>query len=503
MKKTSLWKDDASSTTYGPLTTDLEVDVAIIGGGITGLTTGYFLTNAGKKVAILEADQIGSGSTGFSTGNLYKILEEPLQKLEQKFNTETIHGIIASRKAAIRQIENIVNEFTINCDFQRRSWHLISETPGDDEKIEREYEACFKADLKSTIETTTPLPFKISKALRIENQAQFNPMQYVQGIAAHIVKKGCIICEQTQVTHIEEGTPNILHTEKARIKAHNIIHATHTPKGFMTVQTLLGPYREYAIGAKLNSGTYPEGIFWVLNGSNHYSIRSYTRTNGEKNLIIIGEPHKVGQKEHNSSCFEKLEQYLRSHFDIKSIDYHWSAQNYKPADGLPYIGNVSEKSNIYIATGFSTDGLTYGTLAGMIISDAILGNNNPWAKIYDPHRHTPIKSAGRFIKENANVLVQYVKDIPFKAEVKDASSIRPGEGKTVEMNGEKYAIYRDDNGDLHQVSAICTHLKCTVHFNDEERTWDCPCHGSRFTIDGKVIEGPALADLQKIPSGQK
>jgi Rieske Fe-S protein len=228
-----------------------------------------------------------------------------------------------------------------------------------------------------------------------------------------------------------------------------------------------------------------------------HSIRSYVSRTGESYLLVLGEPHKVGHKKDNEACFRNLEAYIRARFDVKSAEYHWSAQNYRSADGLPYIGSVNDKAGIYIAAGFATDGLTYGTLAAMIISDLILGKENPWSRLYDPRRHNPLKSAGRFVKENVHVFMDYLTDWPYRAEARSIAGIAPGEGKTVVLKGEKFAVYRDEAGALHQVSAVCTHMKCIVNWNKEQKSWDCPCHGSRFTVDGQVIEGPAILDLPK------
>ncbi|MGZ8194978.1 MAG: FAD-dependent oxidoreductase [Methylosarcina sp.] len=497
MKKTSLWKDDAEASAYVPLQGDVNVDIAIVGGGITGVTAAHLLARTGKSVAVLEASRIGEGTTGFSTGNLYATVEERLAKLQLKFDKETVRAVAASRAAAIGQIENTVREFALDCDFHKRPWRLISETETFDQFLEQEYQACLDAGLDAYLDTATPLPFTISTALRIEDQAQFSPMQYVKALAAQTQKEGCEIFEHTPVLRIKEGSPNFLYTKNGTVTANTVIHATHSPKGIRFVHSLMGVYREYAIAVKLNSGSYPEGIFWVMGKPHQHSIRSYTSKSGENYLLVLGEPHKVGHKKDNEICFQNLETYLRARFDVKSVEYHWSAQNYRSADGLPYIGAVNDKANVYIATGFATDGLTYGTLAAMIIGDSILGNVNPWAKLYDPSRHNPLKSAGRFIKENVHVFMDYMKDLPYRAEARSFSDIPPGEGKTVAIKGEKFAVYRDEAGELHQVSAVCTHMKCIVNWNREQKSWDCPCHGSRFTVDGQVIEGPAIIDLPK------
>jgi glycine/D-amino acid oxidase-like deaminating enzyme/nitrite reductase/ring-hydroxylating ferredoxin subunit len=503
MKKTVLWKADTHPINFGTLPGDIDVDVAIIGGGITGITAGYLLAKAGKKVAVLEAWSVDGGTTGYSTGNLYAPVDEMLHKIESKYNTETIQAVAASRTAAMQQISGWIAEFDIDCNYQPTSWYLFSETPEDDETIEKEYEACLRAGLDAHKTTASKLPFPASLTLEVKNQAQFNPVMYMQAFAVKAKATGCQIYDNTKVLEVEEGDEShTLTTSHGKVTARSIIHATHTPKGVMQYHTLLGPYREYALAVQLNSGAYPDGTFWAFNKPHHHSMRTYTDEHGESHLLILGEPHKVGQKENNEECFEKLETYIRERFDVREITHRWGAQHYKSADTLPYIGRKSKGSEIYIATGYSTDGLTYGTLAGMLLTDQILGKENTWSEIYDPLRFNPLKSAASFIKENANVAAQYMHNLTFNPEIEALSEISNNEAKTIIIAGEKYGAYRDQLGMIHVVSAVCTHMKCIVNWNQGEKTWDCPCHGSRFNYDGKVIEGCAYRDLPTLSEQQ-
>lgn len=496
MEQSVPWKRDAEPSGFSPLTEDLKVDVAIIGGGITGITTGYLLAKAGKKVAVLEARSVGGGTTGYSTGNLYATIDEMLHKIESKFDTKTMQEVAVSRTQAICQIEANIRELGIECNYHKRSWFLFSESEEDDATVEKEYHACVSAGLDAHLMKKDFLPFHTSSALRVDHQAQFNPVQYMRAFAKKTAEAGCRIFEHSKVTEIEEGHDNILTIEGGhKVTASHVVHATHTTKGIMMIQTFLGPYREYAMAVKLRSGTYPEGIFWAFNKPHHHSIRSYTDDKGEQYLFILGEPHKVGQKENNEECFQKIEQYIRERFDVESVAYRWGAQHYKSADGLPYIGRKFAGSQTYIATGFSTDGLVYGTLSAMIISDLILERKNQWAEMYDPGRHTPLKSAERFTKENVNVAIQYLKNIVFSPEAENLASIPNEEAKTIEIDGNKYGAYRDKLGIIHVVSIVCTHMRCVLNWNQGEKSWDCPCHGSRFDYEGKVIEGCAINDL--------
>ncbi|WP_207432075.1 FAD-dependent oxidoreductase [Sabulibacter ruber] len=498
MKTTSLWRQDAQATNYPTLKGDLEADVAIIGGGITGITTAHLLASAGKRVIVLEALKVGESTTGYSTGNLYAPVGSYLNVLEKKYDQETVRALTASRSSAIDLIESLTQQFNIDCHFKRVPWYLFTEYEPQNAFIQAELETAQAVGLPAyNDEPRTSLPFPITAALRIENQAQFNPMAYVKGLADSISGPNCQIFENTQVTYVEEGQAHVVHTEGGTVRAQQVVHATHTPKGIWFLHTLLGPYREYALAVSLNSA-YPEGTFWDFNAMHHHSMRTYVSDQGEPYLLILGEPHKVGHKEDNEESFQKLEQFVRERFDVKNVEYRWAAQHYKPADSLPYIGRRDNDTEIYVGTGYEADGLTFGTLAGMIISDLILGRENPYAEMYSPTRHNPKKAAGKFIKENVDVMAQYIKDLPYRSQVEDLADIALGEGKNIEMDGKNYGAYRDESGKLHVVSAVCTHMACLVHFNKAEKSWDCPCHGSRFGVDGKVLEGPAYLDLSRM-----
>ena len=485
------------AVTFSQLQNDLTVDVAIVVGGITGITAAYLLSRAGKRVALLEAWDIARGSTGLYTGNLYAPVGEHLYKIEQSFNEETMRTVASSRSAAVDFIESIVHEFNIDCHFQRVPWYLFSNSV-DDTTVEKEREAARKCNLPVSDMVDAGFPFPARTVLRVDNQAQFNPLSYTQTLASRIQNQDCQIFERTKVTKIENGSPCIVHTDMGKVTAQQVIMATHTPKGVYGVHTAMGPYREYALAVRLKpEANYPGGgIYWEQLAVEHYSMRPYSDETGHY-LLILGEPHKVGQQEHTGEHFQKLEQALSARFPIDSIEYTWSAQNYKPSDKLPFIGPDGANSNVYIATGFAADGLTYGTLSAMIISDQILGIDNPWSKTYDANRFTLVASAAEFIKENVNVAYEFVKDYISGNDEVHFADIQAGDGKVVEFDSEKVAAYRDETNQLHLVSAICPHMKCVVHFNAAYRTWDCPCHGSRFTIDGEVIEGPAIHALTK------
>ncbi|HEX8462306.1 MAG TPA: FAD-dependent oxidoreductase, partial [Segetibacter sp.] len=385
--------------------------------------------------------------------------------------------------------------FNIDCDFVRVPWSLFTEDVSGKSFVENEQKAAEEAGITTT--QNFAIPLKIETGFTVNNQAQFNPLQYVVQLAKNIKSESCEIYEYTKVTDVKEGDTCTVTTANGVVTAAHVIMATHSPKGIYAVHMSMGPYREYAVAVKLN-GNYPaSGVWWNMLGSEHYSMRIYDTSRG-KVLMVLGEMHKVGQKENNHECYENLEKYLRERFDVASVEFSWSAQQFKAADGIPYIGLSSGNTKTYIATGFSADGLTYGTLASMINSDLILGKENKWSKTYDAARITPLASAKEFIKENVNVAYEFIKDHLANSESDELAAVQSGQGKIISVNGNKQGVYRDEQGKLHVVSAVCTHMGCINHWNEVEKSWDCPCHGSRFSIDGEVLEGPAYAALQKV-----
>ena len=492
----SIWKSTAPETNFSQLDRDIEVDVAIVGGGITGITAAYLLAEEGKKVAVLESHEISSGTSGDSTGNLYTMVDKRLHHIQSKWDKKTAGIVAESRTAAMNLVETLSKKHNIDCDFKRVPWILFSESSKKDKTIEQEAKAAEDYGLSVEKLKELPIPIKVSSALKVERQAQFNPAAFVRGLAQNVRTANCQIFEHTPVQDIEKGEKKILSTPHGKVTAKKVILATHTPKGFYALQTAIYPYREYAIAAKLRSGSFPDGIYWDTEAKSHHSLRCYNTAEGNY-VLLVGMHHKVGQpKKKTEEYFAELEKRAYKFFDIASVDYRWSAQHYKPSDGLPFIGESAD-DDIYVATGFSTDGLTYGVMSAMILNDTINDRQNPWAETYKASRFTPLKSAKEYIKENLNVAGEYLELLPGTADADDFAEVTAGEGKVIEKDGQKLAVYRDETGRVECVSAVCTHLYCVVDWNDAEKSWDCPCHGSRFETNGSVIEGPALKPLER------
>ncbi|MFL5765925.1 MAG: FAD-dependent oxidoreductase [Bacteroidia bacterium] len=494
MKTISIWESTArQGTVYPMLQGDKQADVVVIGGGITGLTAAMLLSDAGKKVIVLEALNVGLGTTGNSTGNLYVTVDEHLSGIKKKWNADVMKAVVRSRSSALSLIEQTIRRFDIKCDFYKTSFNFFAEDldKNAEDFLQKEFDALVEAGLSPTLSQNPGLNFPVKKMISVDGQAQFHPYKYASQLA-HSISQKCEIYENSPVEDFDEKE-GIVKTKGGSVKAGAVIMATHTPKGVWMVQGDLGPYREFGVAAELKSGSFPGGIYWGVNAPKH-SVRSFK--DGDKNYImVIGDKYKTGQGENTFDYVRHLEKYLDERFDIGEERFVWGGQHYRPADGLPYIGKHSDK--LYFLTGFATDGLVYGTLASMIVSDMISGKKNEWEDIYDLKRYTPIKSFKEFFKENADNIVQYLKDTPWSADVKSLQEIARGDGKVIESGGEKLAVYKDEMGYSHAVSAVCTHMKCVVNWNPAEKTWDCPCHGSRFKTDGTVLEGPAVIALQK------
>ena len=359
--------------------------------------------------------------------------------------------------------------------------------------MERTAEAAQAAGLRAELVDDAGLPFEVAAAVRLEGQAEFHPRRYLLALAAALPEGS--VHERTRALRVEHGSPCRVHTDRGTIEAQEVIVATHYPmldRGLFF--TRLSPHRSYAIGVRTR-GAVPEGMY-ISAGSTTRSIRSHPLGTGEL-LIVGGEGHKTGQHDSTSEPYARLEQFARRHWEVDDVEYRWAAQDCIPADGLPYVGRLTPTSrHLWTASGFRKWGLTNGTAAAMILADALLERENPWAATLSSNRFTPRAATPTLIKENVNVAARFFGDRLAPPDAGSLEELEPGEGGIVRVGGDRVAAFRDDDGTVHAVSPVCTHLHCHVRFNDAERTWDCPCHGSRFGVDGRVIQGPAVEDLE-------
>ena len=496
----SLWVETAPETDYPPLNGAVDVDVAIIGAGITGLSVATLLKRAGMQVAVIDADRVAAGTTGYTTAKVTSLHGLMYRDLVEGVGAEHAGMYADANQAAIERIAALVAERGIDCDFQRAPAYTYTESDEQVATIQAEVEAAQQLGLPASFTETSELPWPVAGAVRFDDQAMFHPRKFCLALAEAIPGEGSHLFEMTRATDATSGDPCTVETDGGEVHAQHVVLATQIPfldRGGFFART--HPSRSYAIGVHVD-GSLPEGMYLSVD-SPVRSVRSY-RSEGDSVLILGGEGHKVGQDEDTRRRYDALEEWARERFQVRSIEYRWSAQDYMPVDDVPYIGQLTPNSDrIHVATGFKKWGMTTGMVAGMILSDTILGQENPWKPVFDSTRLDVKRSAKTLVTENANVAKRLVGDRLALLNAPDFRDLPRGEGRVVEMNGDKVAVHKDDDGIVHAVSPFCTHMGCTVTWNTAERTWDCPCHGSRFDHDGHAIQGPTVKDLEKVTPG--
>ena len=490
----SLWLATSLGTNFPTLRANLTVDVAIVGAGITGLTAATLLKKAGLSVAVIEAEGVAEGVSGLTTAHLTEALDRSCRQLIKDMGEDNARLAAESARVALARVGAFVDEAGLDCDFARLPGFRYTEDPEEMPELEAELEAAAVLGSEVTLTRDVPLPFKVAGALRFDGQAQFHPRGYLLPLALAIPGNGSRVFEHTRVTEVEDGKPCRVVTSQGTVTARHVILATHAPFNNVLLQTKVASYRSYVLALRLMAGEEPPvGLFWDTEDPYHY-IRSHASDGGPL-LIVGGEDHKTGKDDDTTERFETLLAFAAARFKVASVQYRWSAQVIEPVDGLPFIGRDPGSEHVYVATGYSGTGMTFGTLAAMINTDLILDRKNPYQDLYDPGRFKAQASIVDYVKENVDFPVHLVTDRLKGAEATSLAEVAKGEGKIVELAGEKTAVYRDDRGLLHAVSPVCTHMGCLVGFNNAEKTWDCPCHGSRFDKDGKVLNGPAVTPL--------
>jgi len=495
----SFWIASTLQSNYPALTEDLHVDVAIVGGGLVGITAAMLLKRAGKRVAVLEAGRLAESVSGHTTAKVTSLHQLVYASLLKEIGEEKARLYGESNEAAIAQIAALVSEEHIDCDFARKDAYTFANDPKQVDAVRAEVEAAQKLGLPASYVTETPLPFDVLGAVKFSNQAQFHPRKYILSLAGKIHGDGSAIYEHTRVNGVDGENPCRVQTENRHtVTAQDVIVATHLPildQGLFFAKTY--PKRSYLIGARIDPAKVPDGMF-IGTGKNYRSIRATPTDEGGAVLLIGGEGHKVGEASDTQERFERLATYARETFGIETVDFYWSTQDMVSFDQLPFIGKLTPiNQHIYVATGFSLWGMTKSTLSAMILSDLILGKPNPWANLYDATRPMPFVTQDS-IKNNLDVGARWIGD-RLKGLFDSPERVSRGEGRLVTVNGKKVAAYRDEAGELHQVSAVCPHLGCIVAWNAAEKSWDCPCHGSRFTPEGEILHGPAINRLLPMP----
>ena len=491
-KPASLWVETSPPTAYPALEEDVTVDVAVLGGGIAGLTAALLVARSGASVGLVDAGKVAQGVSGHSTAKVTSLHSLTYADLASSRGEDHAHVYGEANEAGLATIARFTRELAIDCDFRRRPNFTFTESGDEVDQVREEADTAARLGLPASFVEETDLPWGVAGAVRFEEQAEFHPCKYLVGIAQAVRGEGGEIYEHTRAVDVKDGDPCSVRLENGReLRAGHVIVATHFPfldrSGFFA---RIHPERSYAIAVRIR-GAVPQGMYIDTQG---HSLRSQPAPGGDGELLLVGgASHKVGQGD-EAERYRYLDRYARERFDVTSVDYRWSTQDNIPLDSVPYVGKLAPFSKrVLVATGFRKWGYANGTAAAIILADAVKGREHPWVPTFDSTRLGPPSAAVPFVKENVNVGRRFFQD---RLRRGSAADIAPGEGAIVRDGLRQAAVHRDERGELHALSARCTHLGCIVQWNSAERSWDCPCHGSRFGTDGRILQGPAVERLQ-------
>lgn len=511
-----VWHQQARPFPRDALQEHSEADVCVVGAGIAGMMTAYRLAQEGKSVIVLDDGPVAGGETGHTTAHLANAIDDRYVEIERMHGPDAAKICAESHTAAIDLIESIVDREHIDCDFQRLDGYLFMPPHKQDDLLQRELQAARRAGLNDVkMLRRAPLYFDTGPCLQFPRQGQFHPLKFMIGLTAAFERLEGRIYGRT---HVEEVTkcgdsraPGfVIQTQNgSRVTAQSVVIATNSPvTSFVSIHTKQAPYRTYVIAARVPSGSVPLGLYWdeshttALSEDQYHYVRLQPIETGqphavaEEHLIIGGEDHKTGQANDAEARWTALEMWARERFpSMGPVEHRWSGQVMEPIDMVAFLGKApGGPEGMYVATGDSGQGITHGAIAGILLTDLIMDRENHWAKLYDPSRKT-LRAGVEFIRENVNVAVQYT-DWLAGADVHSLDEVPVGCGAIVRDGARLIAAYRDDSNLLHECSGVCTHLGCIVSWNPAEKSWDCPCHGSRFDVDGNVLNGPAISGLK-------
>ncbi len=494
MRHTSVWIDTGPEPPALPrLERSVDADVAVLGGGIVGISTALLLQEAGVRVVLLEADRLARGVSGYTTAKVSSQHGMIYARLRSSFGADGARTYGAANEAALAWMADRVERDGLDCDFRRRSSYAYLGPEADPSDAEREAEAALEAGLPASLVEETPLPYPVAAAVRFDDQAEFHVRKYLLGLAEQLDE----VYEHSHAVQVDADERCTVKTPGGSVTADHVVVATHYPFLDRALAfARVSQQRSYALLCRI-AGATPPGMF-ISGDSPTRSVRAVP-VDGDELLLVGGEGHKTGEGGDTEERYRALERFAREYWDVESVEYRWSSQDGTTIDGVPYVGPLTPRNEqVLMATGFAKWGMTGGTAAAMILSDRLLGRENPWAAMFNPNRIQP-RAAVKFVEENTKVGLHFVGDRITKRGTRPIEDLAPGEGDIVRHAGEKVAGHRRDDGTLVAVSPLCTHLGCQVNWNTAERSWDCPCHGSRFSPEGEVLHGPAVHRLETKP----
>jgi glycine/D-amino acid oxidase-like deaminating enzyme/nitrite reductase/ring-hydroxylating ferredoxin subunit len=493
------WRDFIAIPTYDKLTHDIEAEVAIVGAGITGITAAYLLAKEGVNVVLIEAGEILNGTTGHTTAKITAQHGLIYDQLIKDVGEEDAKLYYEANNEAKEFIKNLISEQNINCDLTKEDAYVYANTEEYVNKIQDELRAYQKLGIPGEYAETIPFPIPCKAAIIMKDQAQFHPLKYLTALLPRITEAGGRIFENTTATNVQDGDTTLVTTRDGfKIRCNYVISASHFPfndtMGFYFAR--MHAERSYVLAIK-SDFKYPGGMY--INADSPTRSLRYAKTDdGDPLILVSGDHHKTGQGISMFEHYEALEKFSEEFLGIKEITYRWSAQDMVPVDHIPFVGPASDNHpNVLVATGYKKWGMTNGTAAALLIRDIILKKENRFSKLYNPSRFHTKPGLKNLIKDNADVAKHFIEG-KFSMVDKTPEDLANDQAAIVKINGNKAGCYRDLEGKLHIVDSTCTHMGCEVEWNSGERTWDCPCHGSRFAISGEVFEGPAVEPLKQV-----